>query len=101
MTDISRLPGAFEHHWAWQLRAACRDEDSSLFFHPAGERGAVHDEREAIAKQICSRCPVRRECALHALNARERYGVWGGLTEDERHELARPARAAGPWRSAG
>ena len=33
------------------------------------------------------RCPVRAECAAHALAVREPYGVWGGLTEDEREEL--------------
>lgn len=33
------------------------------------------------------RCPVRTECAAHALAVREPYGVWGGLTEDEREEM--------------
>jgi WhiB family redox-sensing transcriptional regulator len=33
------------------------------------------------------RCPVRVECATHALAVREPYGVWGGLTEDEREEM--------------
>ena len=43
--------------------------------------------REASAKEVCMRCPVRTECAAHALAVREPYGVWGGLTEDEREEL--------------
>ena len=31
------------------------------------------------------------ECAAHALAVREPYGVWGGLTEDEREAmLGRP-----------
>lgn len=38
------------------------------------------------------RCPVRAECAAHALAVREPYGVWGGLTEDEREELMGRAR---------
>lgn len=38
------------------------------------------------------RCPVRAECAAHALQVREPYGVWGGLTEDEREELMGRAR---------
>ncbi|GAA2149112.1 WhiB family transcriptional regulator [Kitasatospora kazusensis] len=94
MSDISRLPGAFEQYWAWQLKGACRGVDSSLFFHPPGERGPVHDEREDVAKEICFHCPVRRECAQYALAARERYGVWGGLTEDERQDLVRRSRTA-------
>ncbi|MFJ9948331.1 WhiB family transcriptional regulator [Kitasatospora sp. NPDC091207] len=91
MTDISRLPGAFEHHWNWQLRAACRHLGTDLFFHPSGERGQAHDSREEAAKQVCARCPVADACREHALEVREPYGVWGGLTEDERLELLAPA----------
>jgi WhiB family transcriptional regulator, redox-sensing transcriptional regulator len=36
---------------------------------------------------MCRSCPVRPECAAHALTAREPYGVWGGLTETERWHL--------------
>ncbi|MCC9308095.1 WhiB family transcriptional regulator [Kitasatospora sp. RB6PN24] len=87
MAQISRLPGAYDHHWNWQLRGSCRNTGTSLFFHPAGERGPAHDEREEAAKAVCGGCPVRVECRRYALAAREPYGVWGGLTEDERHRL--------------
>ncbi|WP_327064348.1 WhiB family transcriptional regulator [Kitasatospora sp. NBC_01250] len=97
MVNVSRLPGAYEHHWNWQLHGSCRATENSLFFHPPGERGAAHDEREAAAKAICTDCPVRLDCLRHALTAREPYGVWGGLTEDERHRLlARGLRLAQP-----
>ncbi|MFC9330096.1 WhiB family transcriptional regulator [Kitasatospora sp. NPDC057015] len=89
MTNLSRLPGAFDHHWDWQLHAACRGLDSSVFFHPPGERGGAHDAREEAARRICVGCPVRESCLRHALAVREPYGVWGGLTEDERHALLR------------
>ena len=49
--------------------------------------GAARSAREASAKEVCMRCPVRAECATHALAVREPYGVWGGLTEDEREEM--------------
>ncbi|GAA1240218.1 hypothetical protein GCM10009665_33850 [Kitasatospora nipponensis] len=84
MTDVSRLPGAFEHRWHWQLLAACRGADDSLFFHPAGERNPAHDDRDAAAKTVCARCPVRAACLEHALRTDERYGIWGGLTAEER-----------------
>ncbi|MBD0694808.1 WhiB family transcriptional regulator [Streptomyces sp. CBMA123] len=87
MTDISRLPGAFDHQWNWQIHGACRQADTSLFFHPPGERGSAHDAREEAAKAICVDCPVMIECRRHALSTREPYGVWGGLTEDERRRL--------------
>ena len=84
MSVISRLPGPVQDQWEWQLRGACRDVDSMLFFHPSGERGRAHDQREAAAKRICAGCPVQAECLAHALQVREPYGVWGGMGENER-----------------
>ena len=84
MADINRLPGAQLDHWDWQLDAACRGMDSSLFFHPPNERDAARENRAARAKAICLGCPVVEQCLNHALRVREPYGVWGGRTEDER-----------------
>jgi WhiB family transcriptional regulator, redox-sensing transcriptional regulator len=75
--------------WEWQLQAHCRTVDPELFFHPENERGNARKRREARAKEVCSRCPVRRECQLFALEADEQFGVWGGVTEDERVDLVR------------
>ena len=77
MADFSRLPGPNADLWDWQLLAACRGVDSSLFFHPEGERGAARSARETSAKEVCMRCPVRAECAAHALAVREPYGRLG------------------------
>ncbi|MFJ6632150.1 WhiB family transcriptional regulator [Streptomyces sp. NPDC091376] len=92
MTDVSLLPGAFHHRWDWQLSAACRGADSSLFFHPPDERGDARTEREERAKRVCFRCPVRQACLRHSLEAREQFGVWGGLGEEERRALIAAAR---------
>ncbi|MFI9366461.1 WhiB family transcriptional regulator [Kitasatospora sp. NPDC053057] len=98
MADVKRLPGAFEHHWSWQLQGACRTVDTSVFFHPTNERGAAAVRRDQAAKSVCARCPVLLECRRYALEVREPYGVWGGLTEDERHALL--ARRRGRSRTA-
>lgn len=79
----------------WQEAAACRTADSSVFFHPAGERGNQHDAREAAAKRICAECPVMAECGQAALARREQYGVWGGMTEDERRKILGQRRPGG------
>ncbi|WP_327071187.1 WhiB family transcriptional regulator [Kitasatospora sp. NBC_01250] len=92
MSDVSRLPGAFEHYWQWQLHAACRSADSGLFFHPPGERNPAHDDRDAAAKAVCAGCPVREACLDHALRTRETYGVWGGLSAEERASALRTRR---------
>jgi WhiB family redox-sensing transcriptional regulator len=87
MSNLSRLPGPSAAVWDWQRRGACRGQDSAQFFHPDGERGASRLRREIAAKAVCRSCPVRAECAAHALVAREPYGVWGGFTEAERMRL--------------
>jgi WhiB family redox-sensing transcriptional regulator len=66
---------------------SCRGQDSARFFHPDGERGASRSRRESAAKALCQACPVRAQCAAHALATREPYGVWGGFTETERLRL--------------
>ncbi len=70
--------------WAWRLEAACGGLPSSVFFSPDGERGAARRRRERAAKVVCAGCRVRERCADYALSHRERYGVWGGLSEHER-----------------
>ncbi|MFI8266495.1 MULTISPECIES: WhiB family transcriptional regulator [unclassified Streptomyces] len=87
MNDVSRLPGTAQHHWQWQLRAACRNLGPGRFYHPAGERGEERDDRDEAAKRVCAVCPVREACLDHALRTREPFGVWGGLTEEERRAL--------------
>ena len=87
MADISRLPGPNADIWDWQLLGACRGADPNIFFHPEGERGPAREARAKAAKAICASCPVRVTCAEHALSVREPYGVWGGLSEDEREAI--------------
>jgi WhiB family redox-sensing transcriptional regulator len=86
------LPGAVDGAWNWQDLAACARFDTRLFFHPAGERGESFRAREEAAKSVCADCPVLWECRQYALEAREPYGVWGGLGEEERASLLRDRR---------
>lgn len=78
----------------WALRAACRDEDPELFFAADGERtgSPAHRDRVEAAKAICRTCTVQAECLTYAVDTRQRVGLWGGLTEDERKPLLRKAR---------
>jgi WhiB family transcriptional regulator, redox-sensing transcriptional regulator len=66
----------------WRQRSACRGIDPEIFYPPT-------DEEADEAKAICAICPVRQMCLEHALAAREREGVWGGLTERERRRVIR------------
>lgn len=82
------------HLWEWQRAAACRDEDASYFYSPAGECGPERRRREERARRVCRSCTVRETCALFALAFGERYGVWGGMTESERNKIAAARSAA-------
>lgn len=95
MSEVFSLPVPRIENWDWQHSGACRDLDTEIFFHPEGERGATRKRRAAEAKRICALCPVRSTCAEHALMVREPYGIWGGMTEEERRSYLRlQARAS-------
>lgn len=64
----------------WQTRALCSQTDPEAFFPEQG--GSPH-----LAKRICGRCEVKDDCLRHALDHNERYGIWGGLSEQERRNL--------------
>lgn len=68
----------------WTDSAACVSADPAIFF-PEG------DQSDTEAKQCCARCPVRDRCRDYALTAREEFGVWGGLSEDERKAILNEA----------
>jgi WhiB family redox-sensing transcriptional regulator len=77
-------PPPISESWSWQLDAACRGMPSTQFFHPWNERGRDREDRIGQAKQICAGCRVIDACRGHSLRAQEMYGIWGGLSEDER-----------------
>ncbi len=69
----------------WQDVAACREIAVELFFPPA--------EQEAeVAKAVCSECTVRQPCLDFAIMEGERFGIWGGLTSQERRLVAAKRR---------
>ena len=73
---------------AWQVKAACRGPQATVFFPPTSfERKDEKLDRERRAKSICSTCPVRQPCLEYAMKIREPHGIWGGLSEGERKRL--------------
>jgi len=87
MAEIRRLPTPHEGDWDWQMKAACRGQDTSDFYHPENERGPSKARREARAKAICATCPVVANCLRWALAAREPYGIWGGTSVEDRERM--------------
>lgn len=83
----------------WRAYAACRTAPVDLHF-PVGDTGSSLLQIEE-ARRICHRCPVMLLCQDWALTTREEYGVWGGLSENERRNVLRHrARNAAKTRKA-
>jgi WhiB family redox-sensing transcriptional regulator len=74
--------------WEWQLDAACAGLDTALCYQADNERGASVRLREKKAKAICGQCPVIANCLRDALAKNEPFGIWGGMSPDERYRLA-------------
>ena len=75
----------------WLESAACIGHDPDLFF-PISEEGIGRVQAE-IAKQVCHTCPVLAQCLAWATASAIPYGVWGGLSESQRRDLAVSTRA--------
>lgn len=74
----------------WMLRAVCRLRPAQAddFFPDVAGRGAAFGGPKAV----CRSCPVTAECLQFALDGREAYGLWGGLTTPERDRLLESRR---------
>jgi WhiB family redox-sensing transcriptional regulator len=69
----------------WVDDINCAGSDPELFF---------DEKREGEACQVCDGCPGRVPCLEEALLFDLRWGVFGGLTRDERKPLRRAYWAA-------
>ncbi|MFE9855519.1 WhiB family transcriptional regulator [Streptomyces sp. NPDC005780] len=70
----------------WHEEALCRQVDPELFMPEVG--GSAKD-----AKATCMSCEVRPQCLNYAVDAGERWGVWGGLGQKDLRRLIRARRA--------
>ncbi len=68
--------------------AACRDQSPQIFYGYEEEKNwNVRQRQIVIAKAICAECVIRKECLDYAQSKRDKFGIWGGLTEQERYLL--------------
>lgn len=68
----------------WRHRRECATEDPDLF-HPTGNER----RKQALAKEVCARCPVSAQCLGWALSTREPHSICGGTTWTERQAILR------------
>lgn len=85
------------NHEPWMTQAGCtaQNVDPEIFF---PERAASAWLTTKASQAVCGECPVRLECLVFALKAERglhrqyRHGIWGGLTPQQRHDLANSNR---------
>jgi WhiB family transcriptional regulator, redox-sensing transcriptional regulator len=80
--DVRSLPNEVSPPDHWQERAACYGIDAEIFF-------PTTEEEAGLALSYCGICSVKELCLAWALQNGERYGVWGGTTEQQRRRLNR------------
>ncbi|HEX6130359.1 MAG TPA: WhiB family transcriptional regulator [Actinomycetota bacterium] len=80
--DVDDLPTNPSPPDVWQERASCLGVDPDVFF-------PISEEEAGPALAFCGVCRIREECLAWALKNGERYGVWGGTTEQQRRRLQR------------
>lgn len=71
---------SFEEQATWRPYANCLGVDSNIF-HP--QRG----ETTEAARGVCRGCVVRMPCLEYAITTRQKWGIWGGLSERERRRI--------------
>ena len=76
---------------SWTENAACRGMSQDVFYPEDGSRYPV-------ARRVCADCPVRQQCLNEALEMETyhaRYGMFGGMSPNERDDEHRRRKAAG------
>jgi WhiB family redox-sensing transcriptional regulator len=71
---------------------ACQTTDPEIWFGAADREEAEQRGFYRMAKELCAKCPVNNLCLEYAMVAGEEYGVWGGLSPDERKRMRRATR---------
>jgi hypothetical protein len=84
--DVLVVPGKWVHD------AACATVDPELFY-PAPSYSAAYAKRICLGTDERPGCPVRTECLQFALDVKDQWGVFGGLTAKERSQLKRGTAA--------
>jgi hypothetical protein len=80
--DLRALPQEVTPPDSWQDQGACYGIDPEIFF-------PTTEEEAGLALAHCGVCGVRDLCLAWAIRSGERYGVWGGTTEQHRRRLIR------------
>lgn len=88
-----------EENFYDQGEPICRQVDPDMFFPEPDDPNRNHIIK--MAKKACGVCPYQNQCLASALERDEKFGIWGGMTEQERRRLKRGVVLAEPKRWSG
>lgn len=71
----------------WLQDALCRGLHAHIWYPPLEAPNPTN--YYTVGKKVCARCPVWKECLAEATKNSETWGMWGGLTPQERKGTAR------------
>ena len=74
----------------WDL-AACRGLYTDLFYQVEEERSKIAYYYINAVRMTCTKCQIWDRCLEYAFK-NEQYGVWGGLTSQERLSFSEPEK---------
>lgn len=69
----------------WAQDALCRHKNADIWYPPMDATSP--NDYYAVGKLVCASCPVWEECA--EAGSSETWGMWGGLTPQERKGTVR------------
>lgn len=72
---------------AWVDYAVCGELGAAPMFPNAEDTYGIN-----AAKANCMRCEVVFQCLGQAMDNNERFGIWGGMTPEEREDFRRTAK---------
>ena len=65
-------------------KANCQDIGTNAFYLLDDLPRQKQTIKTEYARAVCAVCPIQRECLEYAFK-HEAFGIWGGLTSQERH----------------
>lgn len=65
----------------WVTDALCAQVSPALWFPP-------NPELSGPAIRICNVCPVIDQCREYAIESGQRWGTWGGLSQNELRKIS-------------
>lgn len=84
MSYTGQIPDTLTRPQDWRADTPCKADPDAMF--PGTNKHEIDR-----AKSFCHACPVTQQCLQWALETGEEYGVYGGLTEQERRAMRRRA----------